>query len=303
MAHVEHIGIRDSRIPSAGVPRPAAIDMNGTETMVTNMRHDDTHDDPTTRHGDGETDIEGLTNFRELGGLELAGGGETRHGILARSEGLVHVQTQALSQLHDMGVTCIVDLRSDAESESAPDPQVPGATMVRIPLLGGDMLHRDLKQWNAIKDMTAEDILHGMYFSMIAQEGRALTRAVRTIAHVDGDGMALVHCTAGKDRTGLAVALALDAAGVRREAIIEDYALSHTMLSGVWETGVLSALAARNIRIPDNIEPLLTMSPAPLMNDVLDDIDRNYGRVDQYLIANGMGREEIVALRARVRQE
>lgn len=97
----------------------------------------------------------------------------------------------------------------------------------------------------------------------------------------------LIHCTAGKDRTGVGAALVLDAVGVRRDSIVEDYAKTHNNLSGAWSDAMISNLEKRGLEINDKLMDLLTASPADVMQSTLERIDSEYGGSVEYLRSGG----------------
>ena len=106
----------------------------------------------------------------------------------------------------------------------------------------------------------------------------------------------LVHCTVGKDRTGVTVAIALAAAGVDREAVIADYARTEALLPAERNARVVAGIRSMH---PENVhvEALATRSPAPVMRALLERLDREYGSPAGYLRAHGLGDDELRRLR------
>ena len=106
-----------------------------------------------------------------------------------------------------------------------------------------------------------------------------------------------MHCTVGKDRTGVVVALALAAAGVDREAVIADYARTEDFLPAERNAAVVAAIRAVH---PENVhvEDLATRSPAPVMRALLERLDRDFGSPAGYLAAHGFTDAEAERLRA-----
>ncbi len=110
---------------------------------------------------------------------------------------------------------------------------------------------------------------------------------------------ALVHCTVGKDRTGVTIALALSAAGVDREAVIADYARTETLLPEARNRAVLAALRAQHPG-SRHLEELATRSPAAAMREALAEVDARHGSPAGYLRDHGLGDDELRALRGRI---
>lgn len=155
----------------------------------------------------------GLANFRDLGGLPTYTRRVTRHGVLYRSD------APAAGDLPPDAAwppTLVFDLRSTDELIEPHPLRTNGTTVHRFMLLGAARPHtlRELRAAGAFD-------LRGLYGELITRVGRTLPEVLALL--VEADGPALVHCAAGKDRTGVLVAVLLRCAGVTREAVIADY--------------------------------------------------------------------------------
>jgi protein-tyrosine phosphatase len=109
----------------------------------------------------------------------------------------------------------------------------------------------------------------------------------------------LVHCTAGKDRTGVAVALMLDAAGAERDAIVADYASSQANLAGPWAESMLGTITAMGVPITDSLRTLVTATPPAAIEQALTWVDGEGGAA-AYLQSGGLSDSELDALRGRL---
>ena len=186
-------------------------------------------------------DLEGVANLRDVGGLPTSDGGKIVPGRLLRSDNLQTLTERDIDQLLGMGLTDVIDLRSDYERASTgPGPLV--RTDVRrhelslfreeMPGVGEDkpdvrpeVLPEEALPWVDLEPSVELDHpIASVYFSYLVDRPDSVIAALRAIAYAPG--MALVHCAAGKDRTGTTVALALTLAGVEREAVVADYAAS-----------------------------------------------------------------------------
>ena len=87
----------------------------------------------------------------------------------------------------------------------------------------------------------------------------------------------LVHCTAGKDRTGVAIALLLDAVGAERTAVIGDYASSEANLSGAWAERMFTMIAAMGVPRTAALDELIAATPAAAIAEALAWVDREHG--------------------------
>ena len=132
-----------------------------------------------------------------------------------------------------------------------------------------------------------------MYRRLVEDSADGVAQVVRGII---ADQPVLVHCTVGKDRTGVTVAIALAAAGVDTDAVIADYARTEGLLPRWRNTRVMQKLRSMHPEAV-HLEDLATRSPAPVMRDMLGDIATRYGSAADYLRAQGMGDDEITELR------
>lgn len=227
--------------------------------------------------------VSGAINFRDTGGLR-AGASHSRPGVLFRSGNLFGLDEAGRSTLRDLGLRRVIDLRDDAEVALEPSrlDGVPVATQ-RVPLFAGSVA-------SFLRDGMS---LPAMYRS-IAEE--SAPRVVEVVRGVLVDQPVLVHCTIGKDRTGVTVALLLAAAGVDEDAVVADYAVTETLLPAERNARVVAWLRSQH---PDSrdLEILATRSPAPVMRGFLDDLRERYGAPGEYLRAHGLADDEIAELR------
>ena len=227
--------------------------------------------------------VPGAVNFRDVGGLP-AGTRRTRRGVLYRSGNLAQLDEDGTAALGALGIRRIIDLRADDEVAHAPS-RVAGLPVrtQRVPLFLG-----------SVASFFADDIpLDEMYRRLVEDSAERVVEVVRGIV---ADQPVLVHCTVGKDRTGVTVALALAAAGVESEAVIADYARTETLLPDWRNARVITALRSMH---PDavNLEDLATRSPAPVMRNLLTGITERYGSAADHLRAHGMTDDELGELR------
>ncbi|MFJ6531799.1 tyrosine-protein phosphatase [Microbacterium sp. NPDC091662] len=224
-------------------------------------------------------DIEGVSNFRDVGGIP-AEGGRIRAGVLLRSGQLSGVTTSGAAAVRS-SVQHIVDLR-DGEEVAAEPTEIEGPETTHLPLFLGSVR----------SFFEADTSLDDLYLHLLEESGDRLVEAIRIIAAGE---RTLVHCTVGKDRTGVTVALALSAVGADREAVIADYALTESQLPVHRTQRIAEYLRAQH---PDAIHAvaLATQSPAPVMRRLLEQVDERWGSAAGYLRAQGMTEAELAAL-------
>ncbi|PCE14879.1 protein tyrosine phosphatase [Microbacterium sp. SZ1] len=225
-------------------------------------------------------DIDGVTNVRDVGGMP-AEGGRIRSGILLRSGQLSGATTSGADALRHR-VSRIVDLR-DGEEVAAEPSGIEGPETTHLPLFLG-----------SVRSFFESDTsLDDLYLHLLEESGDRLVAAIRVIA--EGEPT-LVHCTVGKDRTGVTVALALSAVGADREAVIDDYALTESQLPAERSRRIAAYLRSQH---PEAVHAvaLATQSPAEVMRTLLAVVDERWGSAAGYLRANGMTDAELAALR------
>ncbi|WAP51029.1 tyrosine-protein phosphatase [Arthrobacter sp. ATA002] len=192
------------------------------------------------------TALEGTVNFRDTGGLPLAGGGRSAPGVLYRSDAISALTPRGLTRLAESRIEVIVDLRTPAEQLMAPD-RLPARSFIRLnlPLFEGaftgaaqEEMQRARQSGNpeaaarAVQAAVAQlPTLAGIYTEMLQDGSAVFAETARAVGCAAEGSAALVHCTAGKDRTGVAVALILSAVGVDPAAVVADYRQSEANLS------------------------------------------------------------------------
>ena len=250
-------------------------------------------------------DLEGAVNVRDLGALPIDDGGQTVAGRLLRADNLQELSPSDVSRLvHDIGLTTVVDLRSSAELAAegpAPLDAVPAVRHVHHPVV---------PEIGEATDVVAEALLLkkmqdrsrfpsdptcGHYLGYLEDRPDQVLGAVRSIAH--DRGAALVHCAAGKDRTGVVVALALTAAGVRRAAVVADYAATGERTEAIIGRLRRSPTYARDI---DSVPADAHRPRAETMAAFLEQMDARYGGVTRWLTEHGLGAGELDLLRAKL---
>ncbi|MFC6355121.1 tyrosine-protein phosphatase [Luethyella okanaganae] len=229
--------------------------------------------------------VPGTYNFRDPGGYR-ADGGLVRRGKLFRSDGLHELGAAGRAELAKLGVRVVIDLRDDFEASVMPD-DLDGldVEVVRFPVFEG----------SGASQGAVGITLGALYARIVDQHANVVIGVLREIAATGSDGV-LVHCTAGKDRTGIVVALALLAVGVDRAVVIEDYALSQANLGGAWLEGMVSMVASYGVPDTPELRVLMGGSPPAVLEATLDIVERKHGSVRQYLLDGGLTLAELATL-------
>lgn len=173
--------------------------------------------------------LEKVQNLRELGGLPAAAGRRVAPGRLFRSGSLHEMTAGDRAALEAMGIRIIIDLRSSFEQQRQ-SYEWPAGRKVAAPLAEDGAVAAIFARFQAgsLSDGDVEDWwnLTGVY-DIPARHRDSLHHIFITLLEAGAEEGVLYHCTGGKDRTGIVSALVLDALGVTREAIFEDFLLTN----------------------------------------------------------------------------
>ncbi|WP_089306819.1 tyrosine-protein phosphatase [Geodermatophilus pulveris] len=270
--------------------------------------------------------LDGTTNTRDLGGLPTVDGGTTVRGRVLRSDNLQTLSEVDVRRLvEDLRLREVVDLRSTAEvllEGRGPLRAVPGVRHRHFTLLPERGHHTDVF---AVEEADAPELPAGWAESIlprqVAEDDQEETPAVRSylgyLAHrpenvvaalralagdgsPDGGGATVVHCAAGKDRTGVVVAFALAVAGVPDEEIVADYALTAEVIDDLVAKLASSPTYAEDMQRRD----VASHTPrAETMRRLLELLHERHGGPRGWLTVHGFGPGEQDALRARLRDQ
>jgi protein tyrosine/serine phosphatase len=251
-------------------------------------------------------DLEGAVNVRDLGGLPADDGGETVAGRLLRADNLQALSPWDVRRLvRDIGLTTVIDLRSSAELASegpAPLDAVPDVRHIHhpvVPELGSAtdaVAEALLLKQDQDRARFPSDPACGHYLGYLEDRPDQVVGAVRSIAR--DQGTALVHCAAGKDRTGVVVALALTAVGVRPQAVVADYAATGERSEAILNRLRRSPTYARDL---DSLPAEAHRARPETMAAFLEQVDARYGGVARWLTDHGLRAGELDLLRAKLR--
>jgi protein-tyrosine phosphatase len=231
-------------------------------------------------------------NFRDLGGLPTTSGQPLARGILLRGEGPKNLDEDHRDELRALGVRSIFDLRSAGErAESPHDWQDANCTWHHFDM-NNDLRAASITEWDRLRDnpdpAAGVLVMSQNYAAMPA----ALMRYWPEIADalLSGVTPAVINCTAGKDRTGVAVALLLNLLGVPREAILADYLKSaifgeNVAIKGSIERGFMESFGF----VPSQpvIDALVGVR-REFLDAALDQVDNRWGSIGAYFAKSGV---------------
>jgi protein-tyrosine phosphatase len=263
--------------------------------------------------------LDGAVNVRDLGGLATTDGDRTRFGRVLRSDNLQDLTPQDIRRLiNDLALRDVVDLRSGPEvTLEGPGPltRAPGVRIHHLSLFAEGGEYTDVEAdippdpiaprridankvlpWQERRDDGPEtDRSVGHYLGYLQERPDSVVGALRVMAR--SQGAALVHCAAGKDRTGVVCALALEAVGVLREEVVTDYARTGERLEGILRRlrGSTTYAADLDSRPTDSHLPHTS-----IMNTFLATLDESHGGALGWLASHGWTDTDTGLLRIRL---
>jgi protein-tyrosine phosphatase len=239
---------------------------------------------------DRHFNLTGASNFRDLGGYAGKDGRTVRWRHIFRSNHLGHLTETDIAVLRGIGLKSAFDFRG-AEERSAAVCAIGEITVHSLPVEPTVVaaLRARLAGGTALSPSDGIEVMRESYVGYVRQN----TGRYRSLfAHLLGDSAPLViHCTAGKDRTGFACALILHALGVSEDVISEDYLLTNRFYRRD---------PSASSDLPDEVRQVLGSVQAPFLAAAFDAVRTDYGDLESYFTDGlGLGRRERAALEAR----
>jgi len=238
--------------------------------------------------------LPGSWNFRDIGGVPTPGG-PVRDGLVFRSANLAQLDPTGLENLQKLGVTNVFDLRGPLEIGRDGADRLPESVAVTVapfhPEEGEMPVHEVAEDGSPL---TQHDRVRRYYSAMpVLQPAQdSIAALLRRVA--DGTGGVLVHCAAGKDRTGWAIATLLTIAGADRDAVLADYLQSNAAIESLraWmQAQYGDAFLADNGILGVDVSYLQA---------AWDSADEHFGSFDGYLKAIGIGDDVQSRIRRRL---
>ena len=258
-------------------------------------------------------ELDGLANLRDVGGIPTTDGGAVAPGRLLRSDNLQSLTEHDIERLLELHLTDVIDLRSDFEAESEGPGPLTRVPQVHIhqhslfrewregvgeekPDTRPEALPGEALPWiDLTPSVQVEHPIASHYLSYLSDRPDSVVAALREIA--DAEGAALVHCAAGKDRTGTIVALALMLVRADREAVVADYAASSERMQAIVDRLMSAKTYADNLRG----RPLSSHLTYPeTMEAFLDHVLSEYGSVEALLGRLGWTEADTARLRGKL---
>ncbi len=235
-----------------------------------------------------------INNFRDIGGYATKDGMAVKWRRLYRCDSLANLRTDEWSMLERLNIRTVIDLRSKAEIKKNPDNLPKNIRYYHCPLqeeaINSKQKSDDLQSAKKAFELS----MSAAYVSILYDNPKLLTAAVMTVCDTLKRGNVVFHCTAGKDRTGVLSAVILTLLGVRRNDIIADYEISHT-LNQKFNKIILK-------QMPEVKKKMYMLESNPEdMRIFLDELKKV--NIERYLLENGGMKDRINYLLEELREE
>jgi protein-tyrosine phosphatase len=242
------------------------------------------------QHPDRAWRLQGATNFRDLGGYPGAGGRPVRWRRLFRSDHLAHLSEADLARVGPLGLARAFDFRGEAERAATPYA-LPG--LVQHPLSIEPSVVQQMQALTAAGQALTVPVVSGLmtdlYRHLVNEQAHRFAELFEQL--LQADAPIVFHCTAGKDRTGVAAALVLLALGVPQAVVEADYLLTNALYQH-------PPVPASDT--PAEVLAVLWRVQPGFLTAALDAIEQEQGGVERYLAQRlGVGPAAVDALRAR----
>jgi protein-tyrosine phosphatase len=247
--------------------------------------------------------FEKVCNFRDMGGFKTEAGGTMKTGILFRSDELSRLSFRDQKTLRQLNLKLICDLRTPSERKRKLD-RIPGKYGIRIVNIPIYPHREDFSRQKFIHYLNSksdgydfENLIKEYYRRFAFEQTDKLNEVISLLSH-ENNLPALIHCSVGKDRTGLMSALIQLFAGVPRSVVLEDYLISNSFIEERTKAMIRFLRFMSLFRISSaQLKPMLEVRSVYL-NEILDEILQTYGTVEEFFTkACGIEQSSIQKLR------
>jgi protein-tyrosine phosphatase len=245
--------------------------------------------------------LEGTPNFRDLGGYRTASGRHLRWGRIYRSGKLSALTEADIHYFKRLGVALVCDFRLDFERHSEPgwlrDEGAPHRAELPVSPGSSESFQKSMHD-GIIEVYDATDLMKAMNRDFVINQTSQYARMFQLM--LEGHHPILIHCAAGKDRTGFGAAIILDVLGVDEDTIVEDYLLTNQYLSVEKEMEKLSNafVDSRGFVVPDSVlHPLIELRPE-YIKACFEEIEHRY-ESKQHFYEEALGLDDTMVERLK----
>jgi len=245
-------------------------------------------------------DLEGTTNTRDIGGYQTGDHGTLRWRQIIRSENLSRLTASDFQTLEDIGLKTVIDLRTNKEHDKSPTvwqgDKPPQFFHFPVGDANNDWFkaqRRMMKRNKFTEEQSLELMVEG--YRMIAEEGPPSYQKLMEVVLDQSNWPILIHCNAGKDRAGVAIALIMESLGVDREIIMQEYLLTNK-LGRTEKKAILLSKESKKLgrgskfgkgSSPSAWSPIVGVR-AEMLEAFYTSVDEKYGSMDAFLSELGV---------------
>jgi len=268
-----------------------------------------------TLPGEQVIHLKGTTNTRDIGGYQTGDQSTLRRGQIIRSDKLSRLTANDFQKLEEIGLKTVIDLRTNKEHDESPTVWKGDNPPRFVHLPVGDANNdwfasqrKMMKKNSFTEEQSLEHMVEG--YRMIAEEGTSSYQKLMELVLDESNWPILIHCNAGKDRSGVGVALILEALGVNRETIMEEYLLTNE-ISRIEEKAALlskqSKSLSRGSRYSKGVSANAWLPIVGVRAEMLEafyaSVDEKYGSMDAFLTELGVDNDARLTLVASLTTE
>ena len=252
--------------------------------------------------------FEKLHNTRDLGGMKTTDGLTIKSGLLFRSGQLSKINDSDINQLSDV-IHTVIDFRTDNERKEQPDREIPGASNIHIPIMDSLTagISREKKADQAMfkklimEPVKAKDYMCNTYRAFVSDYAVSQYSSFLRIVMNASDGV-LWHCTAGKDRAGIASVLVEEILGIPRDEIVMDYLKTNEYLEQdlLFLTDYVKKKSGIENELADEALRYLLGAEKDYIESFYQAVDDKYGNIDRF-IRDGLKIDEIEQKKLRAK--
>lgn len=236
-------------------------------------------------HDDRILPLAGVNNFRDYGGYAAGGGGRVRRGALWRSGQHVAASDEDLEAIARLGIATVIDLRGDSERQSNPCRRHVGFSAQVLTCVGETAAlasHIDAAR-GVVNEEEARAAMCRLYAEMPYRPNLVAVLRQYFAALAEGGGPSLIHCFAGKDRTGFSVAITHHVLGVHYDDAMDDYMLTNAATKGRGIPGNAGSESAKYSALSEAASKALMGVSPEYLDSAFAAMRDSHGSVDGYL--------------------
>lgn len=241
--------------------------------------------------------LKSVPNLRDIGGYQTVNGQTVKWNTVYRASALDNLSEEDAIHLQSLGIKLICDVRTLREQEANPDVVIPEIEYMSVPPQSNDSVLLQLLRL-LLQRGFLEGLLLDLYTRVMLENNPQVFKWIfERLADEDSLPM-LIHCAAGKDRTGISIALLLKLLGVDDDTILADYSLSNQHYNFFKATTRKSMAQLRIFGLNDRDFDYLLIADSAIMQETLDYVDLHYASVEGYLKTHvGLSSDTITAIR------